>query len=114
MDLKDKVAIVTGGARGIGEAIAATLAREGATVVIGDLLEAEAGETVERIRQAGGRADFVRTDVSSRKEMEALAGAAIRQHGCVDILVNNAGALGIGKLLETTDELWDRMQAINL
>ncbi|MBI2002013.1 MAG: SDR family oxidoreductase [candidate division NC10 bacterium] len=114
MDLKDKVAIVTGGARGIGEAIAATLAREGATVVIGDLLEAEAGETVERIRQAGGRADFVRTDVSSRKEMEALAGAAIRQHGRVDILVNNAGALGIGKLLETTDELWDRMQAINL
>ena len=114
MDLKDKVAIVTGGARGIGEAIASTLAREGAKVVIGDLLEAEAGETVERIRQAGGTADFVRTDVSSRKEMEALAGAAIRQHGRVDILVNNAGALGIGKLLETTDELWDRMQAINL
>ncbi len=114
MDLKDKVAIVTGGARGIGEAIAATLAREGATVVIGDLLEAEAAETVERIRQAGGTADFVRTDVSSRKEMQALAGAAIRQHGRVDILVNNAGALGIGKLLETTDELWDRMQAINL
>ena len=114
MDLKDKVAIVTGGARGIGEAIASTLAREGAKVVIGDLLEAEAGETVERIRQAGGTADFLRTDVSSRKEMEALAGAAIRQHGRVDILVNNAGALGIGKLLETTDELWDRMQAINL
>jgi len=114
MDLKDKVAIVTGGARGIGEAIASTLAREGATVVMGDLLETEAGETVERIRQAGGTADFVRTDVSSRKEMEALAGAAIRQHGRVDILVNNAGALGIGKLLETTDELWDRMQAINL
>ena len=114
MDLKDKVAIVTGGARGIGEAIASTLAREGATVVMGDLLETEAGETVERIRQAGGTADFVRTDVSSRKEMEVLAGAAIRQHGRVDILVNNAGALGIGKLLETTDELWDRMQAINL
>lgn len=114
MDLKDKVAIVTGGARGIGEAIAATFAREGAKVVIGDLLEAEAGETVERIRQAGGTADFVRTDVSSRKEMEALAGAAIRQHGRVDILVNNAGALGIGKLLETTDELWDRMLTINL
>ncbi|OGB92902.1 MAG: hypothetical protein A3G35_03385 [candidate division NC10 bacterium RIFCSPLOWO2_12_FULL_66_18] len=114
MDLKDKVAIVTGGARGIGEAIAATFAREGAKVVIGDLLEAEAGETVERIRQAGGTADFLRTDVSSRKEMEALVAAAIRQHGRVDILVNNAGALGIGKLLETTDELWDRMQAINL
>lgn len=114
MDLKDRVAIVTGGARGIGEAIAATLAREGAKVVIGDLLEAEAGETVERIRQAGGTADFLRTDVSSRKEMEALAAAAVRQHGRVDILVNNAGALGIGKLLETTDELWERMQAINL
>ena len=111
---RDHVAIVTGGARGIGEAIAATFAREGAKVVIGDLLEAEAGETVERIRQAGGTADFLRTDVSSRKEMEELAGAAIRQHGRVDILVNNAGALGIGKLLETTDELWDRMQAINL
>jgi NAD(P)-dependent dehydrogenase (short-subunit alcohol dehydrogenase family) len=114
MDLIDKVAIVTGGARGIGEAIAATLAREGAKVVIGDLLEAEAGETVERIRQAGGTADFLRTDVSSRKEMEALVAAAVRQHGRVDILVNNAGALGIGKLLETTDDLWDRMLAINL
>ncbi len=114
MDLKDKVAIVTGGARGIGEAIAATFAREGAKVVIGDLLEAEAGETVERIRQAGGTADFLWTDVSSRKEMEALVAAAIRQHGRVDILVNNAGALGIGKLLETTDDLWDRMLVINL
>lgn len=114
MDLKDKVAIVTGGARGIGEAIAATFAREGAKIVIGDILVAEARETVERIRQAGGTADFVRTDVSSRTEIEALVGATVRQHGRVDILVNNAGALGIGKLLETTDELWDRMQAINL
>jgi len=105
MDLKDKVAIVTGGARGIGEAIAATFAREGAKVVIGDRLEAEAGETVERIRQAGGTADFLRTDVSSRTEMEALVGAAVRQHGRVDILVNNAGALGIARLLDTSDDL---------
>jgi NAD(P)-dependent dehydrogenase (short-subunit alcohol dehydrogenase family) len=112
--LKDKVAIVTGGARGIGEAIATTFAREGAKVVIGDVLDAEAKETGQRIRQSGGVADFVRTDVSLRKDMEALVAASIKQHGHVDILVNNAGALGIAKLLDTSDDLWERMLAINL
>lgn len=114
MSLAGKTAIVTGGARGIGEAIARTLAGAGARVVIGDVLEEEGAATVKSILAEGGQATFVKADVSTRAGFEHLAGAAIREHGQADILVNNAGALGIGKLLDTTDDLWDRMFAINL
>jgi NAD(P)-dependent dehydrogenase (short-subunit alcohol dehydrogenase family) len=114
MDLKDKVAIVTGGARGIGEAIASTLCREGASVVIADILEADARETVQRLRDSGGTVDFIRADVSSRQDMERLVASVVQQQSHIDIMVNNAGALGIGTILETSDELWDRMFAINL
>lgn len=114
MNLAGRTAIVTGGARGIGEAIARTLAGAGARVVIGDVLEEQGAVTARSIQAEGGRATFVKADVSTRAGFDALAGAAIREHGQVDILVNNAGALGIGKLLDTTDDLWDRMFAINL
>lgn len=114
MEFAGKTAIVTGGARGIGEAIARTLAGAGARVVIGDVLEEEGAAIAKSIQAEGGRATFVKADVSTRAGFDLLAGGAIREHGQVDILVNNAGALGIGKLLDTTDELWDRMLAINL
>ncbi len=114
MDLAGKTAIVTGGARGIGEAIARTLAGSGARVVIGDVLEEEGAATAKAIQVAGGQATFVRADVSTRAGFESLYGATIREHGQVDILVNNAGALGIGRLLDTTDDLWERMFAVNL
>jgi len=105
---------VTGGARGIGEAIARTLAGSGARVVIGDVLEEEGAATAKSIQAEGGQATFVKADVSARAGFEHLMGATIREHGQADILVNNAGALGLGKLVDTTDALWDRMFAINL
>ncbi|MFI5342343.1 MAG: SDR family NAD(P)-dependent oxidoreductase [Candidatus Methylomirabilales bacterium] len=114
MELTGKTAIVTGGARGIGEAIARTLTRAGARVVIGDILEQEGKSIAESIRAEGGQATVVATDVSTRAGFERLVAATIRERGQVDILVNNAGALGIAKLLDTTDELWERMFAINL
>jgi 2-deoxy-D-gluconate 3-dehydrogenase len=114
MELTGKTAIVTGGARGIGEAIVRTLSRAGARVVIGDILEDEGKSTAESIQGEGRHAIFVATDVSTRAGVERLVAATIRDHGQVDILVNNAGALGIGKLLDTTDDLWERMFAVNL
>jgi NAD(P)-dependent dehydrogenase (short-subunit alcohol dehydrogenase family) len=114
MGLTGKTAIVTGGARGIGEAIARMLAGSGARVVIGDVLEEEGAATAKSIQAEGGQATFVKADVSIRAGFEHLMGASIREHGQADILVNNAGALGLGKLVDTTDALWDRMFAINL
>lgn len=112
--LRGRTAVVTGGARGIGEAIARTLARAGVRVAIGDLLRAEGEATAASIRAEGGEAIYVPADVSARVGFERLVGASIETWGQIDILVNNAGALGIASLLETSDELWDRMLAVNL
>jgi len=114
MELSNKTAIVTGGARGIGEAIGRALAGEGARVVIADLREPEGNATAKSIRDAGGEACFINTDVSSRDAFAALIAATATAYGAVDILVNNAGVLGIGKLIDTDDALWDRMMAVNL
>jgi len=90
MLLESKVAVVTGAASGIGEAIAVLFAAEGAKVVIGD--RADAGRTVaERIRRRGGAADFVSVDVTDEASVEALTQAAVARHGRLDILVANAG-----------------------
>ncbi len=105
---------MTGGARGIGEGIARALARAGVRVVIGDILEQEGTSAAESIRAEGGQATFLAADVSSRAGFERLVGTTIREHEQVEILVNNAGALGIARLLETTDDLWERMFVINL
>ena len=114
MDLQDRTAIVTGGARGIGEAIARALARSGARVVIADIREPEGAATAEAIRGERGEASFVKADIATRDGFVHLLATAERSYGGVDILVNNAGALGIGKLLDTSDELWERMMAVNL
>ena len=114
MSLAGKTAIVTGGARGIGEAVARTLVQSGAAVVIVDILEAEGKGTAEAIRAEGKTASFVSADISTRAGFERVLQAVLREHPQVDILVNNAGALGIAKLLDTSDELWDRMFAVNL
>jgi 3-oxoacyl-[acyl-carrier protein] reductase len=92
--LRDKVAIVTGGARGIGGAIAAAFAAEGADVVIADRLgEDVAAPVVEQIEAAGRKALFVSTDVSDEEQVRAMVDRAYAELGDVDILVNNAGVV---------------------
>lgn len=117
MRLAEKVAIVTGGASGIGRAIARLFAQEGAKVVIGDLTEdvREGGApTVQVIADEGGTARFRRCDVARKADVEALLAATVAEFGRLDIMVNNAATLGAGTgLLETTEEDWDRVMAVN-
>ncbi len=112
--LQSKVAIVTGAARGIGRAIAARFAAEGAHIVIADVDRAAAEEARSLIESAGGRAISVVTDVSNRKEVESMLEVCIGEFGGVDVLVNNAGMIVFGTLLECTREDWERMMAVDL
>jgi len=115
MRLKDKVAIVTGAARGIGRAIALGYAREGASVVINDFRSAEqAVELAREIESFGGRAATVDADVSDLSSHERIVAAAIDRFGRLDILVNNAGVEYRAPFLEATPENFDRTLAVNL
>jgi NAD(P)-dependent dehydrogenase (short-subunit alcohol dehydrogenase family) len=115
--LAGKVAIVTGGASGIGRAIAQSFAQEGATVVIADVTEAvrEGGTPTHELLSASGfPVEFVKTDVSEEADAEAVVRHAAERHGRLDILVNDA-AIGSGKpLLLTSLEEWNRVLAVNL
>lgn len=115
MRLKDKVAIVTGSAHGIGRAIAELFAEEGAAVLIADLDAAAGGELAETIRTRGGRAEFWQTDVASRDAAEQAIRIAARWTGRIDVLCNNAAYLGeFHGVLEATDEEWDRCLRVQL
>ena len=113
--LENKVALITGGSSGIGQAAARLFAREGAKVVIADV-DAEGGEkTADAIRQAGGHAHFVPADISKAAEVEALIGAVVERHGRLDCAYNNAGILGeIVPLVDHSEEAWDRTLDVNL
>jgi NAD(P)-dependent dehydrogenase (short-subunit alcohol dehydrogenase family) len=114
MRLKDKVAIVTGGSKGIGWGIATVFAQEGAKVAV-IARDAKSGEqSAEKIRHKGGEAIFISFDVSSEEQVKAMVQKTLDTFGQIDILVNNAG-VGIYKsVLETTSEEWDRCLAIDL
>mgnify|MGYP001184917455 FL=1 len=114
MRLKDKVAIVTGAASGMGKAIAEGYAREGAKVVVSDLNLEGAEAVVEGIKAAGGEAIAVKTDVTSEEELEQLFIETQNAYGKLDILVNNAGIMdGMEPVGEITDERWDKVFAVN-
>jgi len=110
----DKVAVVTGAAQGIGRGCAEMLAREGARVVIGDMRDDAGSAVADAIRAAGGEAIFQRTDVVQEDQCGALIEVAVHTYGRLDTLVNNVGWFPRATLDETTTELWDHVQAVNL
>jgi NAD(P)-dependent dehydrogenase (short-subunit alcohol dehydrogenase family) len=112
--LDGKVAVVTGAAMGIGRSTAVLLAREGARVVIADVDEAQAEETLRSIEDLGGEALFARTDVSSSRDVEAAINAAVQTFGGIDVLHNNAAVALGATVVDTTDELWSRVLDVNL
>lgn len=113
--LENRVALVTGGSRGIGRAICELFAREGATVLVNFATSpAKAEAVVAAIRESGGRAGAFQADVASRASVEAMVAAASRAFGSIDILVNNAGILRWGTTLDLAEEDLDRLIAVNL
>jgi NAD(P)-dependent dehydrogenase (short-subunit alcohol dehydrogenase family) len=112
--LKGKVAIVTGGASGIGRATAVLFAREGAAVAIVDLDEPHARNAVQDIEAQGGQAIFIRCDVTRAEECQHAVQATLEQFGRLDILFNNAGIIRRADVIETTEEEWDRVMDVNV
>jgi len=113
-ELAGRTAVVTGGAQGIGRAICRRLAEEGADVVVADLNEPRALETVEVVEALGRKGAFVATDVSSEESVKALYKTVLGEFGAVDILVNNAGLCRMVPILDIEVEEWDRILAVNL
>jgi NAD(P)-dependent dehydrogenase (short-subunit alcohol dehydrogenase family) len=113
--LEGKVAIVTGGGRGIGRAISKQFVSAGARVVVAQR-DAESGErTCREIAETGGTAIFVPTDVGERDSVEALVAETVRRFGAIHILVNNAAVLGEnGHILDVSQETWERVLRVNL
>ena len=114
MRIKDKVALVTGGSRGIGRAICLRLAEEGARVAIADILEDEARKTAGDILATGGQAQVVKTDVTQLDQVRACVRQVTDTWGAIDVLVNNAGWDKIEPFLQSEPETWDKVIAINL
>ncbi|MEE9436875.1 MAG: SDR family NAD(P)-dependent oxidoreductase [Candidatus Adiutricales bacterium] len=121
MKLEGKVAIVTGGSRGIGKQICLTLAREGAAVVVAARTEKEGGklpgtihQTAEEIRSTGGRALPVRTDLTVDSDVESMVQTTLDEFGRIDILVNDAAANFNATVSDLTIKRWDVMMGVNL
>ena len=113
MRLEGKVALISGGARGMGAAEARLFASEGAKVVLGDVLESEGQQVEAEIAEAGGEAVFVRLDVTSEDDWQRAVDTAIERFGGLHILVNNAGIWNGGNVETQTVEGWDQIMDIN-
>jgi NAD(P)-dependent dehydrogenase (short-subunit alcohol dehydrogenase family) len=113
MRLKDKVAIVTGGAHGMGEAEARLFAKEGAVAVIADVRSKLGEQVAADINASQGRAMFVRTDVTSETDWRTMIDRTIETYGKLDILVNNAGISGSAVGSDLSLEGWNRLMAVN-
>ena len=111
--LTGNFALVTGGARGIGRAIALRYAREGATVVIADINEAGARSVAEEIRSLGGTAEAFHADVGDPQQSAAMVDRFADRFGRLDVLVNNAGVIRVRPLLELLPEDWDYINDVN-
>ena len=111
--LDDKVALISGGARGMGAVEAKLFAGEGAMVVIGDVLEDEGRKTEAEINEIGGECLFVQLDVTSESSWQDAVAATVARFGKLDVLVNNAGIFRTEGVEETSGELWDQVMEIN-
>lgn len=114
MRVKDKVTIITGAAQGMGAAHAKLFAKEGAKVIVADLLEDGGRAVVAEIEAAGGTAAFEKLDVTSEADWARVVAATVARYGPIDILVNNAGLTGSGVEDVTGMELFERLIAVNL
>jgi len=113
MRLAGKVALISGAARGMGAVEARLFAKEGAKVILGDVLAAEGQKVEADIRASGGEAVFVRLDVTNEADWQEAVSTAERRFGSLHILVNNAGVSGHGKVEDTPAAEWDRVMDIN-
>src|SRR5512137_2921099 len=116
MLLTNRVAIITGGARGIGKGIALKFAEEGCSPVITDVLDSEGKKALDEISGKGMDGLFIRCDVSDSRQVQNMVDQVMAKFGKVDILVNNAGISGGNprSILEVSEEVWDRVLGINL
>ncbi|MGI9952798.1 3-oxoacyl-ACP reductase FabG [Moorellaceae bacterium AZ2] len=114
MRVKDKVAIITGGARGIGKETALLFAREGAVVVICDFDAAAGEQTLTEIKSTGAQALFFKVDVTDRASVQSMVESTKEKFGRIDILINNAGITADAFLTKMTEEQWDKVIAVNL
>jgi NAD(P)-dependent dehydrogenase (short-subunit alcohol dehydrogenase family) len=115
MLLSNRVAVVTGGARGIGGGIALKFAEEGCSVVIADLREKEANQTLEAISKKGSKGIFVQCDHTNNRQVQDMMAKAVSKFGKIDILVNNAGGFGRPTpIADLTEEEWDKSLTLNL
>ena len=112
--LKDRIAVVTGGADGIGRATAMRFAQEGAVVVIWDMNEEKGKQTAAEINAAGGKASFLKVNTSNFAEVEAASKKVVEQYGKYEILINNAGITRDSTLKKMTPELWHQVIDVNL
>jgi len=114
LELKEKVAIITGARRGMGRTHALALAKAGAKVVVADISQEDCQKVVKEIEKGGGEGLAVKCDVTKKEDIDNMVKAAVEKWGKVDILVNNAGICQFKPFLELTEEEWDRTININL
>ena len=114
MKLKDRVAIVTGGGKGIGQEICLGLVKEGAKIVIAEIDIENSEKAKKKIIEAGSEAIIIKTDVSNQKSINEMVDQTIKHYGKIDILINNAGIRHVKKLLDHTKQDWDDMISVNL
>ncbi|SEK87787.1 NAD(P)-dependent dehydrogenase, short-chain alcohol dehydrogenase family [Paenibacillus sp. cl141a] len=110
---EQRVAVITGGASGIGRQVSFTFARKGDRVVVADFNETAGQETVDMIKAEGGEASFVQVDVSKQESVEALVDKAVELYGRIDVMHNNAGIGGAGPVLEQNMDLYHRTINVN-
>ncbi len=114
LELERKVALITGGAQGIGKAIALLLAKKGADIVVSDVNLEKAEETAREVEAIGRRAMAIRADVANANDVEHMVEAILERYGQIDILVNNAGIAKDKLILRMTEEEWDAVLNVNL